>query len=124
MNKIEFEAVINLQAKKRYEYFIKKVVDSEEIWALYDDGWATTTDNAGRILIPFWPKKEFAKVCAIDSWENYKPEKIDLEEFINDWLPGMKKDGHIPSIFWNHKDSVVLEIDTLLNDLNSEFENY
>ncbi|MCZ1269023.1 DUF2750 domain-containing protein, partial [Paenibacillus tundrae] len=45
MTSKEFEAVIKLPANIRYEYFIKKVTDSEEIWGLYDDGWAMSSDD-------------------------------------------------------------------------------
>ncbi|WP_245805776.1 DUF2750 domain-containing protein [Bacillus alkalicellulosilyticus] len=44
MNKSEFEAVINKSPNIRYEYFIKKVVDFEEVWGLYNGGWATALD--------------------------------------------------------------------------------
>lgn len=71
----EYRSNQPLPAKKRYEYFIKKIANFEGVWSLYADDWATTTDKEGRVLIPFWPNKEFAKVCAIDSWKNYKPEK-------------------------------------------------
>lgn len=124
MNQKEFDAVVKLPAEKRYEYFIKKVVDSEEVWGLFNNGWATTQDDNGNILIPFWPKMEFAKYCAKDEWEDYAPEKIDLDEYIDEWLTGMEGDGNNPSIFWNNIDSVMVEVDTLLKDLNTEFENY
>lgn len=53
MNNKEFEAVIKIPGPKRYEYFIKKVVDYEELWGLYDDGWAITEDDQGNKMIPF-----------------------------------------------------------------------
>ncbi|TYP73266.1 DUF2750 domain-containing protein [Paenibacillus methanolicus] len=124
MNQKEFEAVIRLPANIRYEYFVKKVVDFEEIWGLYDDGWAMTSDDNGNLLLPFWPKKEFAEYCASEEWSNYNAHRISLEAFINDWLPGMQKDRHKPSIFWNRDDSAVMEIHVLLNDLEQELENY
>ena len=124
MNNKEFEAVIKLPASKRYEYFIKKAVDFEELWGLYDDGWAMTADDKGNKMIPFWPKKEFADFCAIDEWKVYVPESIDLYEFIDNWLPDMKADKIKPSIFWNNEDSVVLEAEKLINDLECELENY
>lgn len=41
MNK-EAENVLKLDNRKKYEYFIKKVADFEEVWSLRDeDGWAT-----------------------------------------------------------------------------------
>lgn len=124
MNKKEFDAVIKLPAAKRYEYFIKKVVDAEELWGLYNEGWAVTQDDNGNLLIPFWPKKEFAEYCAIGEQSIYVAESIDLYEFINEWLPEMKESGHKPSIFWNCDDSAVLEIDIILKDLNNELDKY
>lgn len=124
MNMNEFEAVINKPPNIRYEYFIKKVVDFEEVWGLYNDGWATALDEGGNQLIPFFPKKEFAESCAKNEWEGYKPEVIDLTEFINDWLSGMSNDGIKPSIFPNDDNTVVLNIDELLSDLENELENY
>lgn len=124
MNNKEFDAVIKLPANKRYEYFIKKVVDFEEVWGLYNDGWAMTQDETGKMLMPFWPKKEFAEFCSIGEWSDYVPESIELEEFINDWLPGIKDDGYKVSIFWNNDDSAVLAVDILLRDLGIELEKY
>lgn len=124
MNQKEYEAVVKLPAAKRYEYFVKKIVDFEEVWGLYDDGWATTKDDSGYVLIPFWPKKEFAQYCAIEEWTNYQPKKIELDEFLEEWLPGMKEDGNKPSIFWNNDDAALVDVDILLQDLRNELENY
>lgn len=124
MNKNEFDAVIKMPAQKRYEYFIKKVTDYELVWGLYNDGWATTQDDAGNILIPFWPRKEFAEHCAINEWQGYEAAEIDLDEFINEWISGMEEDGNKSSIFWNNVDSAVMEGSVLLEDLNRELENY
>lgn len=124
MDKKELVIVSKLPANRRYEYFIKKVVDYEEVWGLFDNGWVTTEDDAGRSLIPFWPKKEFAQLCAIDEWSKCIAKSIELDEFIDNWLPGMEKDGVIASIFWNNYDSAVLEINTILRDLELELEKY
>ena len=78
---------------------------------LFDNGWVISEDDNGNSLIPFWPKKAFTDFCAVDEWKNYEAEQIELEEFIQEWLPGMKSDGIKPSIFWNNIDSVVLDID-------------
>jgi hypothetical protein len=124
MNKKEFEALIKQPPKIRYEYFIKKVVDFEEVWGLYNDGWAMAQDEEGNPLIPFFPKKEFAENCAKKEWAGYKAEAIILDDFINDWLTGMKTDGNKPSIFPTDDDTAVVNIDVLLNDIENELENY
>ncbi|PGY03477.1 DUF2750 domain-containing protein [Bacillus sp. AFS031507] len=124
MNQKEFDSVIKQPPNIRYEYFIKKVADYEELWGLYDDGWATAQDDDGNMLIPFFPKKEFAEYCAVNKWNKFKAEPIDIYEFIDKWLVGMKKDRVKPSIFPSNEDSVMVEIDVLLRDLNNELENY
>ena len=124
MNQKELDSIIKQPPNIRYEYFIKKVADYEEVWGLYDDGWATAQDDDGNMLIPFFPRKEFAEYCAINEWNNFKAEPIDLNEFIENWLVGMRKDRVKPSIFPINEDSVMVEIDVLLRDLNSELENY
>ena len=108
----------------RYEYFIKKVADYEEVWGLYDEGWATAQDVNGNKLIPFFPKKEFAEYYATNEWNKFKAVPIDLYEFIDNWLVGMKKDIIKPSIFPINEDSVIVEIDVLLRDITSELEKY
>lgn len=37
MNNKEIENVIKLDKTKKYEYFIKKIVDYEEVWSLRDE---------------------------------------------------------------------------------------
>ena len=77
MNK-EVINVLNTDRKKQYEYFIKKIVDYEEVWSLKEtDGWATLGIE-NDMFFPIWPKKEFAEICIGDEWKNYYPEKIDL----------------------------------------------
>jgi hypothetical protein len=124
LNNKEFEALHQRPANIRYEYFIKKVVDFEEVWGLYNEGWATAQDDDGNMLIPFFPKKEFAVNCAKNVWEGFEAEAIDLYEFIDEWLVGMKKDGVKPSIFPTEQDTTLVEIDVLLRDIYSELENY
>ena len=124
MNQKELDSIIKQPPNIRYEYFIRKVADYEEVWGLYDDGWATAQDDDGNMLFPFFPRKEFAEYYAVNEWNNFKAEPIDLNEFIENWLVGMRKDRVKPSIFPINEDSVMVEIDVLLRDLNSELENY
>lgn len=123
MNKKEFEALLSKPANKRYEYFIKKIAEKEELWGLYEDGWAMSEDDDGGLLIPFWPLKEYAEHCAINEWKSYNARRIALNVFIEKWLPKMKKDGLKVSIFSNGVDAVNIDTDIVLNHLKDELEN-
>ncbi|WP_035381656.1 DUF2750 domain-containing protein [Fervidicella metallireducens] len=125
VNVKEFEEVSKLPGAKRYEYFIKKVADNEELWGLYNDGWAMVADDDGNEMIPFWPRKEFAEACCLEQWSNYSAEPIDLYEFIDGWLVDMKKDGLSAAIFYTkHDKGIVVKPEKLTEDLNEELENY
>ncbi|KFM84836.1 MULTISPECIES: DUF2750 domain-containing protein [Bacillus] len=124
LNKKEVEALLKASKEKRYEYFIKRIADFEEVWSLYGDGWVMTEDDQGGKLIPFWPAKDYAELCAEQEWRECTARPIDLEEFVNEWLPGMKEDGIQPSIFFNSKDAITLPVDILLEDILAELENY
>lgn len=99
MNNPELHALLRASNNSKYEYFIKKIVDYEEVWGLYNNGWATTQDENGNVMIPFWPKKEFAQYFASGEWEGNLPANIELDDFIEEWLPNMKKDGVKPAVF-------------------------
>ncbi|MCM3146978.1 DUF2750 domain-containing protein [Bacillus pumilus] len=49
---------------------------------------------------------------------------IDLDDLIEEWLPGMIENGINPSIFYNRNDSVLIEIQTLKEDIEEELKNY
>ena len=121
----EFEVVSKLVGSKRYEYFIKKVADNEELWGLYNDGWAMVADQNGDQMIPFWPRKEFAKACSLEQWNGYNAEPINLYEFIDGWIVDMEKDGLSAAIFYTKDDKgIVVKPERLTKDLNEELENY
>jgi hypothetical protein len=82
-------------------------------------GWATAQDEAGKQLIPFFPKKEFAEFCTKNEWSGYKAKQIDLDYFINKWITGMKNDGMKPSIFPTEDIIAVVNIDVFLYDLET-----
>ncbi|RYE27984.1 MAG: DUF2750 domain-containing protein, partial [Sphingobacteriales bacterium] len=108
-----------------YNYFIRKVVDFEEIWGLSDDGWALLGDDNGNQILPLWTEKEFAELCSVDQWKSYKPEVILLDNFLEKWIPGMTKDKTLVNIFSTpgSKGTVILPFD-LNSDLQEELEQY
>ena len=125
MNNIEIEKVINLVSNKRYEYFIKKICDYEEVWGLYNNGWASMEDDSKDTLIPFWPMKEYANLCKTNEWINYEAFPISLDDFLNKWIPGMNKDKRNFAIFVVKNDfGIKVTPEQLEKDINLELENY
>ena len=99
MNGKEFENVAHLPPEKRYEYFIKKVADREEVWCLWNDGWALMGGNDHEEMDPVWPHAMFAEASAVGEWLGFKPKKITLDEWMDKWIPSMERDGRMTAVF-------------------------
>ena len=125
MNGKEFDNVVHLAPEKRYEYFIKKVADWQEVWSLWNDGWALMGDNKRGEVIPVWPHPVFAEAVAVGEWLNYKPKKINLDEWIAKWIPGMEKDHRMVAIFpVSQSQTTTVSPFKLKNDLEEELQQY
>lgn len=121
----KIENILKMTDDERYDYFIRKVADFEQIWGLNDNGWALLGDNDGNQILPLWPEKEFAELCAVDQWKNYKPESIELNNFLEKWIPGMINDKTLINIFLiPGANGSVVSPPTLESDLEDELEQY
>ncbi|WP_419868700.1 DUF2750 domain-containing protein [Chryseobacterium sp. CT-SW4] len=121
----KIENILKMNDDERYDYFIRKVADFEEIWGLSDDGWALLGDNNENRVLPLWPEKEFAELCAVDQWKDYKPELIELDNFLEKWIPGMTNDKTLVNIFSTpNAKGIVITPNDLLSDLQEELEQY
>lgn len=123
MNK-EIENVLKVDNRKKYEYFIKKTADYEEVWALRDkDGWATLELDE-KEYFPVWAKKEYADLCVSEEWEGYHSESVDIYEFVEEWIARLKQEGIRITVMWNNGSGIDADWDNLLHDIQTELENY
>ena len=100
INQKEIESVLKLGAPERYEHFIKRVADWQEVWTLKSpSGFVLMRDDDGVEGAPFWPHPEYAASFATGSWADCVPSNISAEVFVDRWLPGMQKDGKKAIIF-------------------------
>ena len=110
----------------RYEYFIHKVADQEQVWSLRDaGGWRLVEDDAGHECVPVWPHSRYAALCAIDEFKGSHPEAIPFEVFMHRWLPQMAKDNRFASVFpTSENKGIVVAPMELLMHLELEREKY
>jgi hypothetical protein len=121
INAEEIKSVINLPGEKRYKYFIKKIADQNQVWGLWNEGWAMGVTDDGTRTIPVWPAKEYARLCQVGDWSNFHPKPIPLQELIHEMLPDAAKGGIRVSIFDTPNESSVLVSDEeLVADLEAE----
>ena len=101
---------------------IRKVSDFEEVWGLKDkEGWALMGNNE-QVLFPVWSEKEFAELC---KWDNYQPNSIPLDDFIEKLLPKLEKDNVMLAVFPLSKGKgIIRTVQEIIADIERECEQY
>jgi hypothetical protein len=121
----QIAAVLSLPGSERYKHFVKRVADTETAWGLYEDGWALAATDDGVQAFLLWPAEEYAKLCAVDSWSDFVPRALPVDELLQELLPKLEQDGMLPGIFMTPQDKGVTPAIALLRrDLEAELENY
>jgi len=121
----EVLAVSALEGPERYAYFVKRVADEQRLWSLWNDGWVLAKDDAGRELVPVWPHQDYAALCAKGEWADHTPKEINLDAWIERWLPGIEGDNRLVAVFpTDENQGVVVDSRRLTSDLEQELEKY
>lgn len=126
INRQEFESVSALAPANRFEHFVKRAADWEEVWSLKNgNGWVLLTTSAGKEVAPFWPHPDYAQACAVDEWADCAPALIELAAFLERWVPGLTRDGRSVSVFATPgSPGAVMAADALKAALQVEIETH
>ncbi len=97
---------------ENYEIFLEDAIDSGVVWGIAVKSKDTKEENAvefavcgseemdGIDVMPFWSRKAFAQAVCLDEWADCEPQPVDVDDFIDNWLPGLQKDGLMVGINW------------------------
>lgn len=91
-------------AQANHDLFVQRVKETSEIWGLKSDtGWAVCESNEyeDTIVYPLWSDADSAQIHCADEWAGYAPIAIDLEIFLETWLPGMDEDEVLIGTNWD-----------------------
>ncbi len=89
---------------ENFDRFIVESIENNCLWGLEGpDGWALcSSDEHDDIdVMVLWSAKDLAESHCVGDWKDYKAIAISLEEFIEDWLPGMHKDVLLVGVNWS-----------------------
>lgn len=126
MNYSEVEEIFCLSEDRRYKYFFNRVAELEQVCGLKNkNGLVTIKDKNGDIAMPIWPSWDFAKYCQENQWKETHIESIDLFEFLEYWLDGMKRDGCKVLIFGDSEGrGISVDADKLKIELEEYLANH
>lgn len=84
--------------------FYREVAKTRKVWAIRDAaGFPTSTNRSGETAMPFWSSKSRAQkiITNVPAYADFEPIAIDWDEFRNDWVPGLTRDGLHVGVNWS-----------------------
>ena len=129
ISKQEFEAITKLVPEKRYDYFIKRICDWEQVWTLYDDDCIILNeDKKGDLFILLFPFEPFASYYAIrkEGMQNAVCKSYSIEDFFGSFLEKLLSNNITKALVFPIPNGFGLNvpIKTIKEDVNEELENY
>ncbi|WP_077415939.1 DUF2750 domain-containing protein [Chryseobacterium sp. JV274] len=120
----EIENILKLEPFKRYEYFIKKVADFEQLWTIIDqDGNYIISEIDEFSLISFWSAEEFVALYLEKDWEDCKPIKLTLDDLKEDMFDIINSENYLINVFpVNGISGFVVSLEEFDRDLQEELD--
>jgi len=127
MSQDQLESILDLSCEERYDYFLSQVGEDKEIWILVNGDnqfLKILAEDDGFEYLPVWPQSAFAVEYSKNSRE-LLPKSISLPEFLEKWVPGLKKDGLEIGVFpGSDKNLWVMDPSELKNEIQDELSNF
>ncbi len=126
MNEQQFNAVLALTNDERYQHFVSRVADWQQLWGVRTkDGWLIPVTPEGVEYFPLWPHPEYAQRVADENWPGHEAEQLDYELLISGGLDKLGNDNIKVAIFPNMAWQCILsDARQLLSDLRIEAQQY
>ena len=126
MNEKQFESVQSLDSNARFQHFVSKVADWEQLWTVKsDEGWLVPVAPEGFEYFPVWTHPEYAQKITDLNFPGLKAEEISLQEFLSHWLPLLQDDDVKVAVFPNREWTFwCIEADDLMAELVEEMRQY
>ncbi|WP_336690599.1 MULTISPECIES: DUF2750 domain-containing protein [unclassified Chryseobacterium] len=126
MNQKQIENILKLEPQKRYEYFIRKVADFEELWTIVDEnGDYALSSVDDKTLVSFWSAEEFIGSNLDDEWSNCKTLKLSLDDLTDEVLPYIADNDYLMNIFpINGRSGFIVDLEEFSRDFTEELKKY
>jgi len=126
MSQDQLESILGLSCEERYDYFLSKVGEEKEIWILVnaDNQFLKIYADDDFEYLPLWPQAELATNYCNNS-KDLSAKSISLPEFLEKWVPGLKKDRLEIGIFPGSDGELwITGAEDLKKDLQEELSNF
>lgn len=126
MHPKQFESVLAMNSADRCNHFISRVADWEQLWGVKNENDWLFRQTDELIYFPVWPHPEYAQKIANQNYDGYSAVEIQLDDFLNNWLPSFEnkiiKVGVFPNKEWTMWIMEPMDIFDSLKDELSQYE--
>jgi hypothetical protein len=84
--------------------FFDEVIAASAVWSVADaNGHPAPVNGDGRRSMPFWSKESRAVsiVEQVEAYRSFDVVRIDLDAWVERWLPGLEGDGLLVGLNWS-----------------------
>ena len=129
VSKQELEAVIALSPEKRYNYFVKRICDWEQVWTLYEDDYIVLNEaKNGKLYILLFPFKDFAEHYATNTrgMKGVSYKSFEINEFLETIIKKLQANNVSNALVFLVANGYGLNVSMtdIVKDIQSELENY
>ena len=129
VSKQELEAVIALSPEKRYNYFVKRICDWEQVWTLYEDDYIVLNEaKNGKLYILLFPFKDFAEHYATNTrgMKGVSYKSFEINEFLETIIKKLQANNVSNALVFPVANGYGLNVSMsdMVKDIQSELENY
>lgn len=120
----ELVRISKLLVEQRCEYALTEMAKTQQVWGLMgQEGWVLLKTEE-EVCMPVWPAKDFAVAWEKDEYPECTPTAIDLDTWLNTWLPGMQKNGSLILVFpvGDEEEGIILSAEEMANYLQEELD--
>ena len=120
LDKDQVNQILDYDDAKRATYFIKEVVNNNQLWILKDEHGCVMLTTEDEDCVPVWPNMEFAQAWITNEWQHCVAESVSLNKWFSRWTHGLSDDELALVIFPSQTEQgLVFYPDELELDLKS-----
>ena len=129
VSKQELEAVTALSPEKRYNYFVKRICDWEQVWTLYEDNYIVLNEAKNdKLYILLFPFKDFAEHYATNTrgMKGVSYKSFEINEFLETIIKKLQANNVSNALVFPVANGYGLNVSMtdMVKDIQSELENY
>ena len=129
VSKQELETVTALSPEKRYNYFVKRICDWEQVWTLYEDDCIVLNEaKNGKLYILLFPFKDFAEHYATNTrgMKGVSYKSFEINEFLETIIKKLQANNVSNALVFPVANGYGLNVSMtdMVKDIQSELENY